>query len=207
MARVTLLAFPRVLGYVFNPLSLYFLQDADGRLIALLYEVRNTFGQMHHYFASLDAAAANGADCLAGRAHHRSNKMFYVSPFITMDARYDFSVRWQRDQLTLLIQEYEGHSDAPPKNDDADHNRHLLTALLKLGQPQPLSDRNLRRAFFRWPLLTLQIWLAIHWHGLLLWLRGAGFKRRPPHQQGGVDRCVTAIDNPLRHQSPTLPSP
>jgi len=197
IARVTLLAFPRVLGYVFNPLSLYFLQDADGRLIALLYEVRNTFGQMHHYFARLD----NNADSAAGgTARHRSNKLFYVSPFIQMDARYEFRVRWQADQFNLLIQEYQGHEAASTTaptaktTDPTDRPRHLLTALLKLQQPQPLTNRCLRRAFFRWPLLTLQIWLAIHWHGLLLWVRGAGFKRRPPHQAGRVDSCITARD-------------
>jgi DUF1365 family protein len=115
-----------------------------------------------------------------------------------MDARYEFRVRWQADQFSLLIQEYQGHeasSDAAsPAALTTDRPRHLLTALLKLQQPQPLTNRCLRRAFFRWPLLTLQIWLAIHWHGLLLWVRGAGFKRRPPHQEGRVDRCITAID-------------
>jgi DUF1365 family protein len=201
IARVTLLAFPRVLGYVFNPLSLYFLQDADGRLIALLYEVRNTFGQMHHYLAAIDPQSSAGS---GGTARHRSNKLFYVSPFIQMDARYEFRVRWQTDQFSLLIQEYQGHeasstaaaspTSASPADRTTDHPRHLLTALLKLQQPQPLTNRCLRRAFFRWPLLTLQVWLAIHWHGLLLWVRGAGFKRRPPHQEGHVDRCVTAID-------------
>lgn len=201
IARVTLLAFPRVLGYVFNPLSLYFLQDADGRLIALLYEVRNTFGQMHHYLAAIDPQSSAGS---GGTARHRSNKLFYVSPFITMDARYEFRVRWQADQFNLLIQEYQGHegheaaSTAAPAaktTDPADDRpRHLLTALLKLQQPQPLTNRCLRRAFFRWPLLTLQVWLAIHWHGLLLWVRGAGFKRRPPHQAGRVDSCITARD-------------
>ncbi len=200
IARVTLLAFPRVLGYVFNPLSLYFLQDADGRLIALLYEVRNTFGQMHHYLAAIDPQSSAGSAGSGGTARHRSNKLFYVSPFIQMDARYEFRVRWQADQFNLLIQEYQGHEAASTTaptaktTDPTDRPRHLLTALLKLQQPQPLTNRCLRRAFFRWPLLTLQVWLAIHWHGLLLWVRGAGFKRRPPHQAGRVDSCITARD-------------
>ena len=85
-ARIRLLAFPRILGYAFNPLSVYFCEDADGRLESVVYEVKNTFGDQHPY-AMPARADADGA------VRHRQEKDFFVSPFIAMDQTYAFTIR------------------------------------------------------------------------------------------------------------------
>ena len=79
-----LLCMPRIFGYVFNPLSVYFCYRADGTLAAVLYEVHNTFGERHSYVIQVEDHG--------GALHQRCGKLFYVSPFLDMDLRYDFRI-------------------------------------------------------------------------------------------------------------------
>lgn len=158
--RIELLCFPRVLGYVFNPLSIYFCRHGDGRLLAMLYEVRNTFGQMHSYLLPV----AGGRKPTEPIVQH-CDKRFYVSPFIGMEALYRFRIAEPDGRLSVLIRQTVPDGD-------------ILVATLT-GERRPLTDGGLLRAFVTHPLVTLKVMGAIHWQALWLWLKGAAFHRRP----------------------------
>jgi DUF1365 family protein len=159
-ARIYALCFPRVLGYVFNPLTVYFCHADDGRLAAILYEVKNTFGDQHGYLIPVAEGRAPGAPVVQQAA-----KRFHVSPFIDMAQLYRFRVAAPEEKLTLLIRE-----------DAADGE--LLVAS-QTGRRVAWTDRNLLRAFVRYPLLTFKVIGAIHWEALRLWLKGARYHARP----------------------------
>ncbi len=158
---IRLLCFPRVLGYVFNPLSLWFCYHADGSLRAVLYEVSNTFGEQHSYLLPVTRGHAAGS-ALA----QATEKRFYVSPFIDMEARYDFRLAEPGEKLAIAI-----HQSVAAGG--------LLVARHS-GRRQALSDANLLRAFFAYPLMTLKVISAIHWQAAWLWWKGAKMRPRPP---------------------------
>ncbi|WP_193369017.1 DUF1365 domain-containing protein [Pelagibius marinus] len=163
---VRLLCYPRLLGYVFNPLSIWFCHHADGSLRALLYEVSNTFGESHSYLLPVEAAQRGGGPVLQS-----AEKRFYVSPFIGMASRYDFRLTVPGDKLAVAIRQ------------EVPEGGQLLAR--QSGRRRDLSDRNLLRAFFAYPLMTVKIIAAIHWEALRLWRKGARVEPRPqaPQQQ------------------------
>jgi DUF1365 family protein len=152
--RVLLLCYPRLLGYTFNPLSVYFCYRADGELALLIYEVRNTFGDIHPYVLPVKSGNISEAG-----VRQQQDKLFYVSPFIEMAMRYHFRVRPPGERVQLRILETD--SDGP-----------LLAATFN-GSRRALNTKALLRAFFALPLVTLKIMAAIHWEALRLWLKGA----------------------------------
>lgn len=166
-ARIYALCFPRILGYVFNPLTVYFAYDAAGQLAAIVYEVKNTFGEQHAYAVGVPAGRAPGAPVL-----QRAAKLFHVSPFIGMAATYRFRVGEPGERLSILIRE-----DVPEGE--------LLVAS-QTGRRRAWSDAALLSAFFRYPLLTAKVIGAIHWEALRLWLKGAGFHPRPAKEAGAT---------------------
>ena len=159
--RVRLLCFPRVLGYVFNPLSIWFCYSAGGDLRAILYEVSNTFGEHHSYLLPVTPGRAAGAPLA-----QETEKRFYVSPFIDMEARYDFRLNEPGERLALTILQ------RVPAGEQliARHS----------GRRRALSDSTLLRAFFAYPLMTFKVISAIHWQAARLWWRGARMHARPP---------------------------
>lgn len=159
---IQILAFPRVLGYVFNPISVWFCHHRDGTLRAILYEVSNTFGEQHAYLVPTEPA-------VAGETVRRTfDKELFVSPFIDMEARYDFRTRVPDERLSVVVRE------------DVAEGR-VLTATLR-AEREPFTGARLARAFFRTPLLTLKVIGGIHWEALKLWRKGAPYRRRgtPP---------------------------
>jgi len=152
--RVLLLCYPRLLGYTFNPLSVYFCYRADGELALLIYEVRNTFGDIHPYVLPVRSGEISDAG-----VRQRQDKLFYVSPFIEMAMRYHFRVLPPGERVQLRILETD--RDGP-----------LLAATFN-GSHRVLNTKELLRAFFALPLVTLKIMAAIHWEALRLWLKGA----------------------------------
>lgn len=152
-ARIFLLSFPRILGYVFNPLSVYFCLDANGQMESVIYEVKNTFGDQHPYVVGI------GRD--ESRAQHRVEKEFFVSPFIGMDQTYGFSIRPPEDRLSLTIRQ---HDDTG-----------LWLIATQTGQRRPLNDLNLLKQWLVHPMMNLKIMGAIHWQALKLWIKGAKF--------------------------------
>jgi len=158
---VRLLCFPRLWGYVFNPLTVWYCFHRDGNLRAVLYEVSNTFGQHHHYLFPLpDGPAPDGV------IRQSCAKGFYVSPFLSQDAQYSFRLRVPGARLSLAVEHRA-----------ADGTR--LVAV-QTGRREALSDRNLLRAVVRHPLMTVKVVAGIHWEALRLWGKGARYHRRPP---------------------------
>lgn len=158
--RIELLCYPRILGWVFNPLSVYYCYDANNVITALVYEVRNTFGERHTYVAPIMAGEMH-----QGYIRQERDKRFYVSPFIDMQARYHFRMTTPSDSLTLRILE---HDEEGP----------LLSATFS-GKRVPLATTNLLKAFIQVPLQTLKIVGGIHWEAFKLWKKGAKFHKRP----------------------------
>lgn len=157
--RVMLLSFPRILGYAFNPLSVYFCEGAEGRLESVIYEVKNTFGDQHPYVL----AAPADRD---GAHRHAEAKDFYVSPFLTIGQTYAFTLRPPVERLSLKIRQHD--ADGRPEEP-------WLIATQN-GRRVGLSDRNLLRLWLGHPLMTFKVFAAIHWQALILAIKGAAFK-------------------------------
>lgn len=160
---VRLFCMPRVLGYGFNPISVFFCHRPDETLAAILYEVNNTFGDRHAYL--LPAQAQPDGTIRQGCA-----KTLYVSPFMGMDMRYEFRLRLSEGRIALAI-------------DGLDPDGMIIRTALQ-GKRRPFSAATLARALAGFPLLTLKVIAAIHWEALLLWLKGVKMtKRRPAPSQ------------------------
>lgn len=155
---VRVLCMPRVLGQVFNPLTVYFCHRADGALAAVLYEVNNTFGQRHSYL--LPVGEAGGPS-----VRQACRKLFYVSPFQGMDMSYAFDLRPPGEDVFVAVRSADGSGP-------------MLLATFR-GERRELTDRAILSAFLRHPLLAAKVLLAIHWEALRIWLKGARFHRRP----------------------------
>jgi uncharacterized protein len=155
---IVLMTMPRMLGYAFNPLSLYFCYRKDGELEAILYEVNNTFGQRHTYLIP----ATPDAD---GLVRQESAKSLYVSPFLDTDMSYAFVAAPPKERvaISIIARDLEGPV--------------LFTKLS--GDRIPLADSTLLRVFFAYPFLTVKVVAAIHWEALRLWLKGVGLTRQP----------------------------
>ncbi len=153
--RVSLLTNTRVFGYVFNPVSFYFVRDRATLVLQhVIAEVHNTHGERHVY----DLDRAPGGEVYASTAE----KAMYVSPFIEMDARYAFECREDPGgAYDLRIDEYRG--------DDLFFQAQLRVA------PQPLTNANVTKMLIRYPFMTLKTIGLIHWQGLKLWLRGVKY--------------------------------
>lgn len=154
-ARIEILAHPRILGYVFNPISVWYCYDNSDRLIAVIHEVRNTFGDKHCYVAPINM----------DRPGHLFRKQLHVSPFNDMDSTYEFSLNVPEARLTFSISQSDGDGV-------------FLRAGMALTR-LPMTDASLIRMFFTHPLLTLKVIGGIHWEAVRLWVKGARFHRRP----------------------------
>ncbi|POF29310.1 DUF1365 domain-containing protein [Roseibium marinum] len=164
-ARILLLAYPRMLGYDFNPLSVYYAYGAEGQLIALVYEVRNTFGGMHTYVAPLEPGQLSDAG-----VRQEQRKEFHVSPFIGMDQRYHFRMLPPGDAVRVRILEKD--VDGP-----------LLSATFS-GAKEPFTSRNILRECLRVPFLTLKVVCAIHWEAFKIWRKRVPFHSGPKKKHG-----------------------
>lgn len=149
--RVVLVTLPRVLGYLFNPVSFYFCYDAAGTCVASLAEVTNTFKEMKPYFLGPETRVAGTSFTL------RTPKHFYVSPFSDVDTAFDFTLRTPHERLSIQIDDYVG----------ADRT---LTSTLA-GPRRELTGGRLAWFSLKYPAITLRIIALIHWHAALLWFR------------------------------------
>ncbi|UUX94405.1 DUF1365 domain-containing protein [Aquabacterium sp. J223] len=180
---VRLLAMPRILGYAFNPLSVYFCHRPDGPLQAILYEVNNTFGQRHSYLIPVDEAQAREA-AAGGVIAQRCDKQLYVSPFLGMDLHYRFRVHPPAERLALSV------------NVHRDDGTLVLAAQLD-ARRRPLTDGVLLGALATHPLLTLKVIAAIHWEALKLWLKGARLQPRPAPPAADLTVVPASLPAPL----------
>ena len=156
--KVGLLTMPRLLGFVFNPISIYFCTRADGGLAAIVYEVSNTFGQRHSYL--LEVRQAPGST-----VHQSAPKRLHVSPFMAMDQTYSFRVTPPGERLAVGIT-------------SRDAGGPVLSAVLETSR-QPLTDAALLRSFAAMPLMTFKVVAAIGWEAMKLWLKRVPVHRLP----------------------------
>ena len=148
--KIKLLCYPRVLGYIFNPLSIFFVYDKNSNLISILYEVKNTFGEQHTYVFKI-----NKDNQLL---EHSCKKKFHVSPFIEMNCLYYFKILKPTDKLSVVINQ----------NDDSGK---LLFASQD-GLKNELNNKNLMISYISNPLMSFKIIGAIHFEAFKLWIKG-----------------------------------
>lgn len=148
---VRVLCYPRMFGYVFNPLTVFFCYTADEKLLAILYEVSNTYGEKHTYIVPV---AESGSAVI----RQACNKSFFVSPFVPMSCRYNFRLLAPCDRIVVSISQSDG--------DGA-----LLSAVFS-GKRRDLNDATLASMLVRYPLMTIKVIAGIHFEALRLWLKG-----------------------------------
>lgn len=148
---IQVLCYPRMFGYVFNPLTVYFCHDRTGALAGLVYEVHNTHGERHAYVLP----ASDEED---GRIRHDCAKSFFVSPFMPMECTYHFNILPPGERVMIGINETD--SEGP-----------LLSASF-VGKYRAFSDAGLWHALWRHPLMTLKVTVGIHWEALKLVAKG-----------------------------------
>jgi DUF1365 family protein len=155
--RIRLLCMPRVLGWGFDPLSIWYCETQAGEPLAAICEVHNTFGERHCYLLR----ARDGEWPL----RDGSDKVFHVSPFMDVRGRYTFALGQPGEQLRVAIQL-------------SDEGQPLLSAT-QIGEKRLFATRHLLRFFLRIPFQTAKVLGAIHWHALKIWLRGVPFFHKP----------------------------
>lgn len=159
--NIILVTMPRVLGYVFNPVSFYLCLDNANALRAVLCEVHNTFGEQHSYLCANPDHAPIIADQWL-----EAEKVFHVSPFLERCGNYKFRFDFTADKLGIWIDYYDIHQQ-----------KQLVTSLV--GSFTPLTSRASRQAFWRHPLVAVKAITLIHWQALKLVMKGIRYIAKP----------------------------
>jgi len=154
ITNIKVLCYPRILGYVFNPLSIFYCYEKD-KLVAIFYEVKNTFNEQHTYIFKIK----NEEEII-----QKCRKKFYVSPFMDMETYYNFKLLNPNDKLSVFIKQ-------------TDSNGLILTAT-QTGDKKEFSFKQLAINFLKYPLMTIKIISSIHYEALLLWKKGAIYRKR-----------------------------
>ena len=152
--KIKLLCYPRIFGYVFNPLSIFYCYEND-LLKAVFYEVKNTFNEQHTYIFKTKNNESIVQKC---------KKKFYVSPFMDMDTYYSFKLLKPNNKLFVSIKQTGKEGS-------------ILNAV-QIGERKEFNFKQLIFNFFRYPLMTIKIIIAIHYEALLLWKKGAIYRSR-----------------------------
>ena len=156
--EVFLISMPRILGYVFNPVSFWFCWNRKDELYAVVSEVNNTFGETHSYLTYLDDKDTNG--------DYVAKKVFHVSPFLEREGYYDFQFSLSDDSIKIHINLF-----------DSNKEKILLTSLS--GKFDDLNSMSLKRAFFRVPFATMKSIFLIHFQAVKLLLKKIKFISKP----------------------------
>ena len=161
VTSIFLLAMPRVLGYVFNPVSFYLCRDNQHQLIAVICEVHNTFGEQHTYICANEDYAPISSDQWL-----EADKVFHVSPFLTRDGQYKFRFAVDKDKTAIWIDYF-----------DPEGRKQLATSLI--GDFQALTEASLQKAFWTHPLVTVKAILLIHWQALRILAKKIRYISKP----------------------------
>ena len=153
--KIKLLCYPRILGYVFNPLSVFYIYDINERLICILYEVKNTFGEQHTYIFKVES------DNLL---QHNCSKKFHVSPFIEMNCNYFFRILKPSEKISVVIDQYQLDEKILFASQD--------------GKRVDFNSKELLKSYIKHPLMTFKIISAIHFEAFKLWLKGIKFIKK-----------------------------
>ena len=154
--KIKLLCYPRIFGYVFNPLSVFYIYDKNSDLIAILYEVKNTFGEQHSYIFKTKKEQ--------NLIQHVCKKKFHVSPFIEMNCIYFFRLLKPGNKISVII-------------DVQDSEGKILYASQD-GVKSELNNNNLFKSYLKHPLMTFKIIIAIHFEAFKLWIKGIKFIKK-----------------------------
>ena len=159
--EIVLVTMPRVMGYVFNPVSFWICYDRSEQIRAVLCEVHNTFGERHSYLC-----IAEDGDVIRPDTWLDAEKLFHVSPFLKREGRYRFRFDFQSDKMGVWIDFHDGTT-----------KRQLLTALT--GRLELYTPATRRRAFWFHPLVTFKAIILIHWQAIKLLLKGQKYVPKP----------------------------
>ena len=154
--KIKLLCYPRIFGYVFNPLSVFFIYDFDEKLISILYEVKNTFGEQHTYIFKVKDNT--------NFFQHNCSKKFHVSPFIEMNCEYFFKILKPGEKMSVIINQYQT-------------NEKILYASQD-GKRVEFNSKELLKSYLKHPLMTFKIISAIHFEAFKLWTKGIRFIKK-----------------------------
>ena len=154
ITKIKLLCYPRIFGYVFNPLSIFYCYE-NNNLRAIFYEVKNTFNEQHTYIFKIKNK---------DKIEQKCKKKFYVSPFIDMETYYNFKLLNPGEKLSIFIKQ-------------TDEKDTILTAT-QTGDRKEFSFKQLLVNFFEYPLMTVKIISSIHYEAFFLWKKGAVYKKR-----------------------------
>ena len=154
--KIKLLCYPRILGYVFNPLSVFFIYNKNSELISILYEVKNTFGEQHTYVFKTKENE--------NYIKHTCKKKFHVSPFIEMDCTYFFKILKPSEKISVIIDQYDEEGKLLYASQDGDRIE--------------FNNKNLVLSYLRHPLMTFKIIVAIHFEAFKLWTKGIKFIKK-----------------------------
>ena len=153
--KIKLLCYPRILGYVFNPLSVFYVYDINEKLVSILYEVKNTFGEQHTYIFRVENNSL---------LQHNCEKKFHVSPFIEMNCNYFFRILNPGQMLSVVIDQYDQEGKILFASQD--------------GERSDLTSKNLMNSYLKHPLMTFKIISAIHFEAFKLWIKGIKFIKK-----------------------------
>ena len=151
--KIKLLCYPRIFGYVFNPLSVFFIYNSKNKLISILYEVKNTFGEQHTYIFKVE-------DDL-NLFQHNCSKKFHVSPFIEMNCNYFFRILKPGEKISVIIDQY--------------HSNEKILYASQDGKRADFNSKELLKSYLKHPLMTFKIISAIHYEAFKLWTKGIKF--------------------------------
>ena len=152
---IKLLCYPRIFGYVFNPLSVFYVYNDHNKLISILYEVKNTFGEQHTYIFKV----SNN-----NMIQHNCQKKFHVSPFIEMNCNYFFRTLKPADKISIIIDQYQLDEKILYASQD--------------GKRTDFTTLELIKSYLKHPLMTFKIITAIHFEAFKLWTKGIKFVQK-----------------------------
>ena len=148
--KIRLLCYPRILGYVFNPLSVFYIYDESEKLVCILYEVKNTFGEQHTYIFKVK----NDQNLY----QHNCSKKFHVSPFIEMNCKYFFKTQLPDEKISVIIDQHDNEGKILYASQD--------------GKRSNFTSKELLKSYINHPLMTFKIIIAIHFEAFKLWSKG-----------------------------------
>ena len=153
--KIKLLCYPRIFGYVFNPLSVFFVYDNQENLISILYEVKNTFGEQHTYIFKVENN---------NLLQHNCSKKFHVSPFIEMNCNYFFRILKPAEKISVIIDQYQLDDKIFFASQD--------------GRRVDFNSKELLKSYIKHPLMTFKVISAIHFEAFKLWFKGIRFIKK-----------------------------
>ena len=154
--KIKILCYPRIFGFVFNPLSVFYVYNSNENLISILYEVKNTFGEQHTYIFRIEKDA--------NLIQNNCSKKFHVSPFIKMNCNYFFRLLKPGNKISVIIDQYENEDKILYASQD--------------GIRTDFNTKYLVKSFLNHPLMTFKIIIAIHYEAFKLWSKGIKFIKK-----------------------------